>query len=390
MIRENYMKKVAFITPTFPVLSETFIRTEVDAINACGHDVCVMTFKKNKTNDAFNYAVYKVGDVFNTKLLRRLSPRKLIDCLAFIYAQKSMPKVSLFWYSFKMASQMAKHNIQHIHAHFAQHTCSHGIASAKLMGISCSFVAHGHDVYEFPFDLDVKIKHSDFVIAVCNDMRDDFKKIADGNIKLLHCGVKTQFFVPHKKQEQDQIKLIFIGRLVEQKGVKYLLDALKPLCGHYPITLDIIGNGELLKPLKEQVAQLGLAPNVRFLGAKQTSWIQENLPFYDCLVAPFCFSQSGCVDTGPVVLKEAMAVGIPVITSNIMGCKEIVTPGTGYLVEQKNALELTEAIKNFVTLPVERRKEMGISARKNVEQNFDALKQAKVLSNWIETHTVKQ
>ncbi|MGF1879353.1 colanic acid biosynthesis glycosyltransferase WcaL, partial [Photobacterium frigidiphilum] len=152
------MKKVAFITPTFPVLSETFIRTEVDAINACGHDVCVMTFEKNKTDDAFNYAIYKIGDFFNFNLLKKLKPRRVIDCLKFIYSQQSMPKLSLFWYSFKMASQMAKHNVQHIHAHFAQHTCSHGIASAKLMGISCSFVAHGHDVYEFPFDLDLKIK----------------------------------------------------------------------------------------------------------------------------------------------------------------------------------------------------------------------------------------
>ncbi len=384
------MKKVAFITPTFPVLSETFIRTEVDAINACGHDVCVMTFKKNKTDDAFNYAIYKIGDFLNFNLLKKLKPCRVIDCLKFIYSQQSMPKLSLFWHSFKMASQMAKHNVQHIHAHFAQHTCSHGIASAKLMGISCSFVAHGHDVYEFPFDLDLKIKHSDFVVAVCNDMRNDFNKTADGNVKLLHCGVKTQLFKPHTKQDQETIKLIFIGRLVEQKGVKYLLDALKPLCGHYPMTLDIIGTGELLKQLKEQVTQLGLAPYVRFLGSKQPNWIQENLPFYDCLVAPFCFARSGCVDTGPVVLKEAMAVGIPVITSNIMGCKEIVAPDTGYLVEQKNALELTDVIKTFVTLPLERRKEMGISARKNVELNFDALKQAKVLSNWIETHTVKQ
>ena len=90
------------------------------------------------------------------------------------------------------------------------------------------------------------------------------------------------------------------------------------------------------------------------------------------------------MDTGPLVLKEAMAVGVPVITTDLMGCKEIVAPGTGLIVKQKNSQSLSHAIAEFINYSPEKRQEMRFLARLNVEHNFDALNQAKSLSNWIE------
>ncbi|MCW8327896.1 glycosyltransferase [Photobacterium sp. SDRW27] len=378
------MKKIAFVAPTFPVLSETFIRTEIDSIQACGHKVCMMTFKKHLSAQKFKYPIYEIGQFFSLAFITRMTPRQLIQFMRFILSQKSMPKRSLFLYSIKLASQLAKLNIDHVHAHFAQHTASHSIAAAKLIGISCSFVAHGHDIYESPFDVRLKLDSSDFTVAVCNDMKQDFIKLSNNNIKLLHCGVKTTLFKPQPKLNRNNIQLVFVGRLIEAKGVSYLLRSLQGLCGKYPISIDIIGDGELAEDLRQQASELGLTPYVHFLGAKEPSWLQANLPQYDCLVAPFCSTASGLIDTGPVVLKEAMAVGLPVITTNIMGCKEIVGPNTGLLVNQKDELLLAQAIERFVSLPEEKRLEMGQLARKNIEQNFDATKQARILSGWIE------
>jgi len=378
------MKKVAFVAPTFPVLSETFIRTEIDSLKACGHKVCVMTFHKRLSAQKFKYHIYEIGQFFSLAFLTQITPRQIIQFLQFVLSQKSMPKRSLFVYSIKLASQLAKLNIDHVHAHFAQHTTSHSIAAAKLIGISCSFVGHGHDVYESPFDMKLKLDNSDFAVAVCDNMRQDFLKLSNNNIKLLHCGVKTDQFKPQAKLSHNKIRLVFIGRLIEPKGIPYLLLSLQGLCAKYPITLDIIGDGELSTELQQQTSDLGLTPYVSFLGAKDPSWVQTNLPQYDCLVAPFCIAQSGLVDTGPLVLKEAMAVGVPVITTNIMGCKEIVVPNTGLMVNQKDYLSLAEAIKRFVCLPEEKRREMGQLARQNVDHNFNSIKQAKTLSGWIE------
>ena len=378
------MKKVAFVAPTFPVLSETFIRTEIDSLQACGHKVCVMTFNKHLSAQKFSYPIYEIGQSFSLKFIAKLTPRRIFQCIKFVLSQKSMPKRSLFLHSIKLASQLAQNNVSHVHAHFAQHTTSHSIAAAKLIGISCSFVGHGHDIYESPFDIELKLNSSDFAVAVCNDMKEDFKKLSNDNIKLLHCGVKTTLFQPQSKLKHDKIRLVFVGRLVEPKGVTYSLQSLQGLCGKYPIVLDIVGGGELSADLKQQATTLGIASHVNFMGPKEPSWIQENLPQYDCLVAPFCIAESGLVDTGPLVLKEAMAVGVPVITTKIMGCKEIVTPGTGLMVNQKDVSALAQAIERFVCLPEEKRTQMGQQARRNVEQNFDAIKQARTLSGWIE------
>ena len=378
------MKKVAFIAPTYPVLSETFIQTEVDAIKACGHDVSVLTFKIEEHQHKFDYKVINIGDSVQIAMYKKINILGIFYAIKFIFEQNNQPKLSLFNFGFKLALQLAQVKADHVHAHFCQHTAAHAIVAANLLNITSSFVAHGHDVYESPFDIDKKILASDFVVAVCKDMKNDFEKIAKGNIKLLHCGVKLDQFVMHYKKPSGYLKLVFIGRLTEQKGIHILIDALAPIAKNLDFSLDIVGAGELDSQLKEQVLHKGLSDNIRFLGAKPHSWVKDNLSNYECLVVPFCFSKTGCVDTGPLILKEAMAVGTLVITTNIMGCKEIVTPEVGYLVNENNVTELKESIENFANLSFEKKSVMASLARERVVKYFDAQKQAKQLSRWIQ------
>ncbi|MEZ8096574.1 glycosyltransferase [Photobacterium swingsii] len=384
------MKNIAIVAPTFPVLSETFIRTEVESIQECGYQVMVFTFQKNTIENTptnkqkMMYPVKKIGETFYLSFLTTLSFDKIKKCWQFINEQQSLPKRSLFFHSLKLASQLVEANIHHVHAHFSQHTAAHAIAAAKLAGITVSFVGHGHDVNETPFDIATKIKHADLVIAVCHYMADKFNHAYQGNIRVLHCGVKTALFTPQLRPISPQLKFVFVGRLIESKGLTYLLSSLKPLINQYSFSLDIIGDGELADTLKQQAHELGLSGHINFIGAKTHAWIVKHLPYYDCLVAPFCVAQSGSVDTGPLVLKEAMSVGVPVITSDLSGCKEIVTAATGYIVEQKNVEQLSRAIAQFISLAPNERLVMGMAARKKVKESFDAHKQALTLCQWIE------
>ncbi|MGR6834250.1 glycosyltransferase family 4 protein [Aliivibrio wodanis] len=378
------MKKVAFIAPTYPVLSETFIQTEVDSIKSCGHDVCVFAFEIEDSQYEFDYSIIKIGKSIRAGMYKNLHFSGLLEAMKFVQQQKSMPKKSLFHYGLKLALQLAEKEIDHVHAHFGQHTAAHAIVAAKLLNITCSFVAHGHDVYETAYDIEEKIIASDFVVAVCKDMQNDFNKMAKGNIKLLHCGVKTEQFRMENKAPSDSLRLVFLGRLVQQKGIHHLIDALAPVAQQLNIHLDIVGAGDMKDQLEIQVEQQGLSERVQFLGSKPHDWVKQNLSKYDCLLAPFCFSETGCVDTGPLVLKEAMAVGTPVITTNIMGCKEIVTCETGYLVNEKNVSELRQSIEQFAKLTFKERTQMGQMARERVVTHFNAFTQAKQLSRWIE------
>ncbi len=381
---DSNMKSVAFVAPTYPVLSETFIQTEVDSIKACGHKVCVFTFEIEDSQHEFDYDIVNISQNIQSGMYKNIHLSGLFKALQFIQQQKGMPKKSLFNYGLKLALQLSEKNIDHVHAHFCQHTAAHSIVAAKLLNITCSFVAHGHDVYESAYDIKEKINASDFVVAVCEEMKTYFNNMADGDIKLLHCGVKIDQFQMGEKVESDQLKFVFLGRLVEQKGIHYLISALSPVAECLNIRLDIVGTGEMKEQLENQVKQEGLSERIQFLGAKPHAWVKENLSNYDCLLAPFCFSETGCVDTGPLVLKEAMAVGTPVITTNIMGCKEIVTKETGYLVNEKNVDELRNSIEDFAKLTFDQRITMGKLARERVIKHFDALAQAKQLSNWIE------
>ncbi|MCK6264076.1 glycosyltransferase family 4 protein [Vibrio sp. ZSDE26] len=378
------MKKVAFITPTFPVLSETFIQTEIDSVKECGHEVCVLTFERETSELHFDYDIEQIGTSVAWKHLLHFKAQDIQKAISFVSDQTAMPKRSLFYFSTKLALQLKEQNVEHVHAHFCQHTAAHAIVASKLLGIGCSFVGHGHDVYEFAFDIDKKIRFSDFVVAVCQDMHDDFRKIFPGNIKLLHCGVKSEQYIPLNKKETGSIRLVFVGRLVITKGVHHLLEAMSLIDSSIDVTLDIIGDGEERLALYKQMERLELENQVQFLGAKPHQWVKNNLVNYDCMVAPFCFSDSGCVDTGPLVLKEAMASGTPVITSNIMGCKEIVAHGTGYLVDEKSPEQLAAKIIEFSNLPITQRNTIGQNARRRVVEHFNALTQAKQLSGWIE------
>jgi glycosyltransferase involved in cell wall biosynthesis len=331
-----------------------------------------------------NYDIAEIGKSVPWHYLYGFSAVGIGLAFAFVSSQKALPKRSLFYYGVQLALQLRQRKVEHVHAHFGQHTAAHAIVASKLLDISCSFVGHGHDVYEYGFDLERKISFSDFVVAVCQDMKNDFKSMYPGNIKLLHCGVKTETIPRARKIESKELRLVFVGRLVITKGVHYLLDALFSIKNTHPITLDIIGDGDQKGQLEQQVKYLGLSSRVRFLGQKPHHWVIENLQNYDCLVAPFCFSETGCVDTGPLVLKEAMAAATPVITTNIMGCKEIVTKESGFLVDEKDAQQLAAAIEQLAQLENWERSMMGSNARLRVKLSFDAYNQAKQLSSWIE------
>ena len=126
------MKKVAFVAPTYPVLSETFIQTEVDSLKACGHGVCVMTFKVEQSEKSFDYDIVKIGKDVRMGKVASINWFGFIKALSFVSKQNSMPKKSLFTYGLKLALQLAERDIDHVHAHFCQHTAAHAIVAAKL------------------------------------------------------------------------------------------------------------------------------------------------------------------------------------------------------------------------------------------------------------------
>lgn len=162
----------------------------------------------------------------------------------------------------------------------------------------------------------------------------------------------------------EKIKFLFISRIMKEKGIEQYLEAAKIIKNKYSNTeFHILGFCE--QEYEEKLKKLTEDGIISYHGLQK-----DVIPFLQeasCLIHPSYYPE-GMSN----VLLEASASGRPVITTNRSGCKEIVEDGkTGYIIEIKNSQQLIEKIEEFLKLSNEQRKQMGLEARKKVENEFD-------------------
>ncbi|MFY7959013.1 MAG: glycosyltransferase family 4 protein [Elsteraceae bacterium] len=389
------MKAIGCVLSTFPVFSETFVGTEMRAMIAHGHKVVPIVLqrpvKKGQSVDETmaEQAIYldRVGGGAALGALIRPS-LQVGRGVAFSFAQCKLPRRSLIWNALKIAAVARKHGLTHLHAHFAGGAAAHAILAARWIGATVSFVGHGHDIYAQPEDLAAKLSHVDFAVAVCDDMAQDFKaEVANVPVAQVPCGVNPSRFKPRADGGADNGRYLFIARLIETKGCADLIDAIALLLegGVAKLKLDVVGDGPLREELAERAAAMGVSEQVRFLGAKPAEWLVEHGPHYRALVAPFKMIPGSLErDSGPVVSKEAMAMGLPEIATRFMGFKEMVTEETGRLFEPGDVVGLSRRLIEIDWMPSAQRQAMGQAGRARLEKHFTDRRQAELLSFWVE------
>ncbi|MCG7496240.1 glycosyltransferase [Vibrio sp. Of7-15] len=386
------MRKIAYVLSSFPVLSETFVGTEIRAMERCGHEVTPFAL----ADDQVEYqchdeplrrrAIYLNTYHMNSNLKGLFCLKKsFISGLIFAFKQKGLRFHSLIWSGLKLAYLAKQQGCNHFHAHFAQHTAAIAIVAARFCGASVSFVGHGYDVYASPADLRLKLESVDFSVAVCKDMLLDFKKQSPhANVELIYCGIEANRFPLSSKAYNKQGRLIFVGRLCETKGVDNLIYALCLIKEAQRPHLDIVGDGVLKSQLQEICRELNLEKWVNFLGSKQSTWLSQHSCEYSALVMPFRMATNGDRDTGPVIIKEAMSMGLPIITTYFMGCKEMLTEECAIRIEPDNIKSLAQAILQLKGMEKHEIDIMTTCSYHRVNQLFTSDIQAKKLSNTIE------
>ncbi|CCQ11997.1 hypothetical protein PALB_28980 [Pseudoalteromonas luteoviolacea B = ATCC 29581] len=383
----NMKKHIGLLVPTFPVASETFIVTEANALAKIGHKVTIFTFKLAGVSSTLlkNIDVVEISAPIHssTAFYMLKHPIKSLQITKLAKSLNMISTSSLLAWSIQLSNLIDKYKVKHLHCHFLHGHASYGCLAAKLSDITVSGVGHGHDVYINNKDLNGNLRMFNFVVAVCDEMANHFVKLIGPKTKLLHCGINTHFFKPQTSRAKESTHLVFVGRLVEKKGLVYLVQAMAKINRSIPLYIDIVGDGPLKNDLMALVQKHNLQSHIHFLGAKDPTWLKDNLPNYSGFVAPFCQAENGDRDTGPVVLKEAMACGLPVITSDFMGCKEIVGD-VGILCKPKDSESIKDGLLKFNSLTPHQRLELGRKAVLRVNQLFDATTQAKKMSMWIQ------
>jgi colanic acid/amylovoran biosynthesis glycosyltransferase len=177
-----------------------------------------------------------------------------------------------------------------------------------------------------------------------------------------------------------------IGRLVEKKGFASLVEAVAGIEDGVLERLLIVGDGPLRAELEETAAELGVANKVEFLGGLDPDGVRGVLEAADLLAMPCVVAADGDRDSMPVVVKEAMAMEIPVIATDEVGLPEAVGPDRGRLVPPGDSAALAGAIAEVLRLPADERAAMGRTGRDWVASNATLELQAARTLELIESY----
>ena len=270
--------------------------------------------------------------------------------------------------------------IELVHAHFGDHAAYYAPAVPRAIPMVASF--YGYDATSFPRKgrgygarvLRRLFRRGAVLLALSEDMRRDLIALgADpAQVEVHHLGVSLERFpFAPRRPDAGELRLLFVGRLVEKKGIFDLLEAIRDLPG---VRLDVLGSGAL-----EAQARAAAGANVHFHGAVPPTEIPLAMAAADFLVAPSKVAPSGDKEGTPTVILEAMASGLPVLATRHAGIPEMIEDGReGLLVPEGDAAALARAIRTVADSP-ERRAAWAAAAREKVEREFDAVKQAERL-----------
>jgi colanic acid/amylovoran biosynthesis glycosyltransferase len=365
---------ILHVMSAFPVLSETFVSNEIRALRAAGHRVVPLALTDaappcQPEDEAFRAETLHLSALPRLRALA-VRPDRLAHALSFVRAQRGIRPRSLLLAGARVALAARRAGCTHIHAHFAHAPAATAIVAARLAGLTCSFTGHGFEVYgAATADLPAKLAAADLAVAVCEDMAEDFRAAAPGaRVAVVPCGVDPARFRPRPGIARNG-RLLAIGRLAPQKGYEVLLRALALLPPDRRPLLDAVGGGALQDALAAMARSLGVAGSIRFLGPRPAAWIAAEGPGYLGFVAPYVVCADGDRDTGPLVVKEALAMGLPVLASALMGMKESVGPDRGRLVEPGDAAALAEGLAWLAELDEEARAALGAAGRQHVARH---------------------
>ncbi len=244
-----------------------------------------------------------------------------------------------------------------IHAHWI---IPQGLAAAvlkKMLGIPFIATVHGSDLFPITNPLLKSLQH--FVLKNCDictvnskaTEKEIMKRFPDAGKKILTIpmGVDVREFSSKKRKKKKGFTVLFVGRLNEQKGIKYLIAAMSIVkLSHPKARLVVIGEGDYMEEMKDLAKSLKISGSVEFLGGLPHGEVINHYIAADLFVLPSVESKMGTEGLGLSIL-EAMAAKVPVIGTSTGGIKYIIKDGhNGILARQKDPEDLARCITKLL------------------------------------------
>lgn len=395
--------RVLYVLNSFPKLSETFILNEIIELKNRNIDVEILALK-NPQESVINSDILDHGLLKKTRYFLEPSRAAVIyhSCLSLAFYRILFNTYKEYGSSvdIKHIVRLAYHSTRYegidlIHAHFAYHAAVIGMQIGRILKKPFTFTAHAYEIFN-------KSLHSRDRLKTLSETADRiftpsaFNKkyivgetgVPEEKIGVIRATIAYDKFNETKRSNLslDKIKIISIGRLVEKKGFQYLIKSLEIVKKkHSSIELVLIGEGPLKDELVSLSKDLGLDNNIKFLGARSNEECIREISESDIAVLPCVVASNGDMDALPLALQEAMATGIPAISSRIGGMAEIIEDGKeGILVPERDERALADAILQLIENPA-MRNEMGRNGRVKIAREFNQIVQAdKLIRYWRE------
>lgn len=289
---------------------------------------------------------------------------------------------------------MRRRSISHLHVHFGGAVASVGMLTAKAWRIPWSLTLHGPDEFfdQEHFFLRQKIESASFVICISDFCRSQVLRIApeldDERLETARLGVNCEALCPSTALRTPgqtacgewpismPLKLVCTGRMVPAKGHRILLEALAlALKSGTDFSCTLIGDGPERPYLQALAKRLGVADRIRFLGAMAHELTLSEVARADVFVL------ASFAEGLPVALMEAMALGIPCISTTIAAIPELIHDmESGLIVSPANATALCDAIRRLAHDP-ELRLQLGRNARAMVETRYNLARNLDLLAD---------
>jgi glycosyltransferase involved in cell wall biosynthesis len=412
------MKRIAYLMGTFPALTETFVLGEIRALLRAGLSVELFALRRPRTADDQSHGADLAARTHyggapwgreiraaNLRVLRR-SPRRYLATLGAIVARTALnpvhclKSIALFPTAAAFADLMADRRVDHLHAHWASYPATAAYIVARLLGISYSITAHVYDATLVRSLMREKLRRARFVVTCNRWSADRLARLvpeAADRIALNYHGVDLDRFpaidgLPEPASEPPTI--LSCGSLYPRKGFMVLLEACRILRDRgWKFRTSIIGEGPVRGQLErfirthhldDVVALEGARPHRQVLQAYRSADVfalacmTDHLGWHEIFSDPLLLLEVGpaipfrpITDGIPNVLVEAMAVGLPVVSTTVAGVPELVEhERTGLLVPERDPGALASAMERLLQ-DAELRRRLGARARAVVHEQFD-------------------
>ncbi len=334
--------KIAYLFDTFPSTTETFLAREVAALRA--HGLIIEIWALNAGEGAQPIP----------------QPSRALK----------LAGAANFWRltGEKLAPQLARANISHVHGAWANHVAEIARAAANAADLPWSFAAHAHDLWVSGGDLGSKLQSAKWATVCTRAGETELKKYGDNVIYAPH-GIPLENY-PFQTWHAGPMRLLGVGRLIEKKGWPDLIEAAKILNAD----VQIIGDGPMRAQFDTSIAR-GALPHDQVIETMR-NWA-------NCLVLPSRIDASGDRDGLANVLLEGAALGLPLVTTTAGSAGDLVNDQTGWLCAPNNASELAQTIARVWENEDEARRR-GYNARQCVEREFDVTRNVGKLARAFE------